>query len=176
MMKALKIVLGVVGLIILIILGIGLFNKQVRYQVSVPINASPDTCWAIMLDTSRMNHWMDGFRHQALISGQPLQPGAVYELLLVQDEEYLMQLQLMQVEPPSRISWLLSNDVLTSRHTYELSPTPSGTTMLVSYTITGRNVLWRSMLTMSAGYLKRNAEKSLLQLKTEIETGDVEFD
>ncbi len=169
--------LGIVVTILLaVLISLGLAIPSFEYTSVVSINASPGKCWAVLHDTSRMKKWVSGFERLTLKSGNHFQAGAVYELIIRQKERYVMREVMKEIKAPELASFELTNDVLRSEYDFMLAPKDSKTEITAHYSITGNNLMWKSILVLSKSYLQDEAQTQLDLLKIEIETGDLEFD
>ena len=175
-MKILKYLGIVITILLVVFLSLGLAIPSFDYTSVVLINASPEKCWAVLHDTSRMKKWMPGFERPTLKSGVHFQTGAVYELIIRQEERYVMREVVKAVKMPERSSYELTNDILKSEYDFNLVPKGSKTQIITHYHITGNNLIWKSIFALSKSYLQKGSQTQLDLLKVEIETGDLEFD
>ena len=175
-MKILKYLGIVITILLVAFLSLGLAIPSFDYTSVVSINASPEKCWAVLHDTSRMKKWITGFERLTLKSGVHFQTGAVYELIIHQEERYAMQEVVKAVKMPERSSYELTNDVLMSEYDITLVPKDSKTQIIAHYRIIGNNLIWKSILALSKSYLEKGSQTQLDLLKVEIENGDLEFD
>lgn len=175
-MKILK-YLGIVMLtLVLAFLSLGFFVKSFEYSTSTSVVAPPEKCWVVLHDTTRMKTWMHGFKRVELKSGQDMQPGAVYEITVVQDKRYIMRETLKEVKAPTFAAYELTNEVMKSDYNFTLV-SRNGMTEITSHNrVAGNNLIWRSILFLSKSYLEGSSQTQLDLLKLEIETGEVEFD
>lgn len=169
--------LGIVVTILLaVFISLGLAIPSFEYTSVVSINASPGKCWAVLHDTSRMKNWVPGFERLTLKSGNHFQAGAVYELIIRQKERYVMREVVREMKVPELANFELTNDVLRSEYNFMLAPKDSKTEITARYSITGNNLIWKSILVLSKSYLQNGSQTQLDLLKIEIETGDLEID
>ena len=175
-MKILKYFGIVIAVLLAIFLSLGLLTPSFDYSAEVSINAPVQKCWDVLQDTSRMKKWTPGFKSLTLKSGNHLQAGARYEIVILQEELYVMQEKITAVKAPESISFELKNDVLTSVYDFKLVSRDSKTELTAHYHVTGSNLIWKSVLSLSKSYLKDAAQKQFELLKVEVETGELEFD
>lgn len=155
---------------------LGLFVPTFEYSSSVQVSAPAEKCWSVLHDTSRMKKWMPGFVRLTLKSGEPLSPGARYEIVIRQDKLYVMPEILKEVKVPEFATYEMTNDVMKSEYDFKLISKNSQTEITSHYKVTGNNVLWKSILLLSKSYMQSESKKELELLKIEIESGDLEFD
>lgn len=104
-MKMIKYLGIVVTFLLAVFISLGLAIPAFDYTSVVFINASPEKCWAVLHVRSRMKKWMPGFKRLTLKSGVHFQTDAVYELIIRQEERYVMQEVVKAVKMPERSSY-----------------------------------------------------------------------
>jgi hypothetical protein len=168
-MKILRYI-GVVAMALLgVFLLIGAIKPSFEYTTSVAIDATRQQCWDVMQDATRMKAWIPGFNSITLKDGQHNQPGAVYELVVTQDEVYKMKETIRDIREPEIISFSLDNEVMNLMYEISLRDNGSQTTIEGHYKATGNNIVWKSLLFLSKSYLQTGAQEQLSLLKTLIE-------
>ena len=175
-MKTIKYLGALLFIVLILFLSLGLFVSSFEYSADVAIQAPIEKCWAVFNDTSRMKNWIPGFERITLLEGEAAKPGAVYEVVIRQDELYIMQERVREMTAPQLASFELTNDVMRLEYEYRFSATASGTNITSHYTVHGTNLIWKSILFISKSYLQTAASNQLDQLKIEIELGELEFD
>ncbi len=168
-MKILKYTGIAATILLMLFLVIGLATPSFEYATHISITAPRETCWQSVQDTTRMKSWVPGFKTLTLKSGQHNQPGAVYELVVTQDETYVMQETLRDIREPELIAFILDNDVMNLE--YELLFREEGNQTIIDghYKVAGNNIVWRSLLFLSKSYLQQSSQEQLALLKKMIE-------
>lgn len=173
-------ILKYAGIVLIILLtaffSIGIFFSPFDYQAEVVINASPQKCWHALHDTSRMKKWMPGLKSLTLKKGSPNTVGAEYEIILDQDKRYVMTEKITGFKENEFEEFELTNDVLNAIYRYHLTSSALQTKIELTYHVTGRNLLWKSILWLSQSFMREAALTELTLLKIEIESGEMEFD
>ena len=166
-MKILKITGAAIGLLTAVFILLGVFFSDFEYKNSVVVEATPEKCWNVFHDPSSMNDWMPGFQSLTLKSGEYLQKGSVYEVVITDNgETMVMEETITDIEPGKTVSYKLTNDVLTSVYSFTFSPLSDNQTRIEShYTITGKNLLWRSVLFLSKSMIRRSTQEQLEGVK-----------
>ena len=168
-MKALKIVLATIAVIIAVFFSLGLIVPSYEYQSRVIVNASPEKCWAVFHDTASMKLWLDGFQSITLKKNEPMQPGSEYELIVTDDgHRMVMAEKIIDIHAPDKVTYEINNDVLKSEFSVSFVGT-SSTTITSVYKITGNTLFWKSVLCLSRSYMTTAAQEQLDALKTVIE-------
>ena len=170
-MRIIKIsILSLIALLVLF-LSIGTIFPSFDYTNEVKVEAPMDKCWQSLNNPTTMHRWMQGLETYKLISGEHLQPGGTYSLIIVEGSERMEMIQKIEdINPPASIHLILTNDVLTSDFSYLLSETDGVTTLQAHYEVTGNSILWSSVLRLSKGYISGEGQKQLQKLKTLIES------
>lgn len=175
-MKIVKYAGIALGALVVAFICLGLFVPAFEYSSSVRVNAPVEKCWSVLHDTSRMKKWMPGFVRLTLKRGEPMSPGATYEIVIRQDKLYVMSEILKEVRVPEFATYELTNDVMKSEYDFKLISKNSQTEITSHYKVTGNNLIWKSILLLSKSYLQSESQKELVLLKIEIESGELEFD
>jgi carbon monoxide dehydrogenase subunit G len=171
-MKILKYTGITIIILLVLFLSIGQFFPRFEYSANTQVKTNPEKCWTVLHDTTRMKKWLPGFVSLTLTKGEYLQVGSVYEIVLLQDKLYRMQETLTAVDPPQWVSFVLVNEVMKSEYSFRLTGNSMQTEIQTHYTVTGNNLIWRSILLLSKSYLQKNAQDQLDSLRVEIETGN----
>jgi hypothetical protein len=83
-------------------------------------------------------------------------------MVIVEGTEKIEMNQIIEeVNAPSTIHFILTNDVLTSDYTYSLQEMNGKTTLLADYVVTGNSIIWSSILYLSKGYIASEGQKDL---------------
>jgi uncharacterized protein YndB with AHSA1/START domain len=171
-MRFLKIFSVIVGISIVAFLAlVGVFFPSYEYSHSIEVNAPQQKCWTAFHDTASVKNWLDGFESITLKSGQALQRDARYELVISdRGERMVMEEIVTDIVAPEHITYLLTNDVLTSEYTFTFTPRSDNiTTVENHYCVTGNNILWKSILLLSKSYMSDASQQQLKKLKSVIE-------
>lgn len=162
--------IGIISMILLtIFLGIGFLKPSFEYTTRIAINAPRQQCWDVMQDTTVMKDWIPGFRTITLKGGQHNMPGAVYGLVVIQDEVYVMTETIRDIREPEVIAFNLDNDVMNLEYEYTFREEGNKTIIDGHYKATGNNIIWRSLLFLSKSYLQKAGQDQLGLLKQLIE-------
>jgi len=161
---------GIVALVLLaIFLVLGLTVPVFEYTTNETMNATQQRCLDVLQDSSQMRSWVPGFESMTLKSGEHNRPGAVYELIVKQDEVYVMKETIRDIHEPETISFFLDNDVMGLEYEFILRNTGDHTTLSGHYKVAGNNIAWRSLLFLSKSYLQKASQEQLDLLKKVVE-------
>lgn len=170
-MRILKIAGVIFGFLLAIFILLGVFVPSFEYENSVTVNAGQASCWSTFHDVSKMKSWMEGLESLSLKSGESMQLGSVYEMVMVDNgERMVMNETITDITPGEQISYNLDNDVLNSVYTFTFHATNDHQTIIRGrYKVTGNNLLWRSILFLSKSYIRETGQKQLNAFKEMIE-------
>jgi len=169
-MKILKYAGLTIVALVVSFLGLGLLIPSFDYTSTVTVQATQEACWRVLHDSVRMKNVMPGLVRMTLLSGDHMQAGAEYEIVIRQDKLYIMRETVKEIRPPVWIAYELTNDVMVSAYDYELIQNSSQTEIKNHNHVTGKNLIWKSILYLSKSYLKTASQSQLDALKKEIES------
>jgi uncharacterized protein YndB with AHSA1/START domain len=169
-MRVIKIILIAILAIVGALLAVGLIIPTFEYGNSITVQATPEKCWNVFHDTTRMKSWMPGFVSFTLTKGDHLQPNAEYLFLMEDGERMEMQEKITAVNPPESVSYLLTNDVLKSEFTYLFKANGNSTNISTNYKVTGNNLFMKAILVCMKGVMVSSDTETLAALKREIES------
>jgi uncharacterized protein YndB with AHSA1/START domain len=170
MKKILFGILTAVTVIIFILLVVGWTNPKFQYGNSITIQRPPVECYNILTDTTQMKKWMTGFRHQRLLQGVHQNPGAEYEFVIEDGEVMTMYQRVTEWSAPEKISYVLTNDVLSSAYSYSLKGDSIQTVFSTTYLVEGNNVFMKAVLYFSKSYLQQADLEALQSFKAVAES------
>lgn len=169
-MRVVKIILIVILAIVGVLLAVGLIAPTFEYGNSITVQATPEKCWSVFHDTTRMKSWMPGFISFTLTKGDHLQPNAEYLFVMEDGERMEMQEKIIAVNPPESVSYVLTNDVLKSEFSYSFKANSNSTDISTNYKVTGNNVFMKAILFFMKGVMMSSDTETLAGLKMEIES------
>lgn len=151
---------------------LGAIFPTFEYTNKVTINAPKEACWEMLTNPTTLHRWINGLETYKLIGGEHLKAGGTYSMVIVDGSEKMeMNQKIEEVNAPSTIRYILTNDVLTSDYTYSLQEMDGKTTLLADYIVTGNSIIWSSVLHLSKGYIAREGQKDLDKFKALVESG-----
>lgn len=168
--KTIKILAVVVVGLVMIFLSLGLFVPAVNYSASITINGSPEKCWNTFHDVAQMGQWIEGLESFKQIRGDSLVPGAVYEMVILQDERMVMQEEVKEVIKPARVAYELNNDVLKSEYSFDFIDKHAQTQINGTYKVTGNNLIWKSVFVLFRSTFSKGSQQQLEAVKKLVES------
>lgn len=169
-MKILKILGIAIALLIAAFLIIGIAVPSFEYGSAITVHSTQQRCWEIFHDTLEMKSWNASFKSLTLKEGTYFQPGSTYELIMKDGEEQMVMTEtITSIDPPRKVSYAMTNDVLQSEFSYAFETLGDSTKIESRYKVAGNNILWRSILYISKSYLNDTSEAQLRALKKHIE-------
>jgi uncharacterized protein YndB with AHSA1/START domain len=144
---------------------------QTTVQATIFIARPPEAVTAVMLDASRMVQWTSDLERFEVVEGKGGEAGAIARLHYVQGgNRYVMQDELLSVEPNRRYLSRVSGDALTATVETTLVPVDGGTQMTIRWSGSGKLLLVRLMLPFMRRRIARQALADLTKLKNLVES------
>jgi len=112
---------------------------------------------------------MEGLESFKQIKGDTMARGAMYEIVIVQDERMVMHEEIKELTP-LHVVYELNNDVLKSNYSVDFTGNNQQTTIEMKYAVTGNNLLWKSLFVLSKSYFQKEGQKQLDLFKKMIES------
>lgn len=181
-MKKIKIVAGVLGGILLVVITgfflIGIVNPTTTYENSITVNKPVDVVWDIFTNADNMKHWLVGMESMETLEGEALTPGSRYRLTFrMEGEEIVITEEVTEVKENELFAFNLDSEPLTSQVEIRFSPIDSTTTEIKAGTTSeGKGPVWKSIIGMSGSVMQQQSQLSYDQLKTLIDTMSVKAD
>ncbi len=176
-MKALKYLVGVVFLLLIGFLLLGLFSPSIQYSNGIEVSKGADEAFAVMMDETKMDKWLPGYKGSKLIKGQPNEPETQYEITMEHDGEIMNMLETVKAyEPGKRYAFHLSNDVLESDMDILFTPKGEKKAVLNSSTqLRGNNLIYRALFVLMKKSMSRQDADNMARLKSVIESNTTDY-
>ena len=151
---------------------------KTTFEASVFIAAPPEAVTRVILHPDLAVHWTTDLERFEVVTGNAGEPGAVARLHYLQNgRPYVMQDELLEVDPIRRYRSRVSGEALTAEIETTLTPKEDGTRVAVRWTGSGRRFPFSILLPLIRRSIIRQAEVDLGKLKSLVEggaAGDVE--
>ena len=141
-------------------------------EASIFIARPPEAVTRVILDPEQAVLWTTDLERFEVITGNAGEPGAVARLHYLQNgRPYLMQDELLEVDPNRRYRSRVSGEALTAEIETTLAPEEGGTRVAIRWTGSGRRFPFRFLLPLMRRSIVRQAEVDLAKLKSLVEGG-----
>ena len=141
-------------------------------KASIFIARLPEAVTRVILDPELAVHWTTDLERFEVVTGNAGEPGAVARLHYLQNgRPYVMQDELLEVDPNRRYRSRVSGEALTAEIETTLSAEGRGTRVAIRWTGSGRRFPFSLMLPLMRRSIVRQAEVDLGKLKSLVEGG-----
>lgn len=169
-MKLFKYFFYALLIVFVLFLGTGLIFPEVEYEAEVIVDATPQKCWDVFTDTTKMAGWVQNFESIQTIQQTPDQIGSKYLLRVIDGgQQYEMAETVISYDPMKNYSFELENDVLINTISYNFEPLQEGTRIYTTNKIHGKDILMRSIFPFMKSMFLHQTEVDLNKLKNLIE-------
>lgn len=168
-MKFLKIALILVLLLVVAFLAIGFIKPSVSYQNEVLINAPKDKSWQVMMDPSKLNEWLTGYKRSELISGEAGTVGAVSNIYFDQNGKEIVIKETITVVENDVLGMDFENDFMDMKYDIRIQEIEGKSQLSSRTTAKAKGMVSRSITSLMKGTLVNQEQTNLDKLKRVIE-------
>jgi hypothetical protein len=119
----------------------------------------------------KLKDWITGFKNISHVSGFPNEVGSQWELTIEEDgEEISMLEELTAYELNKLFALKIDSEVLTTYVEIRFEEVDSGTEIIVSNRVIGKNIFFRSLFPLYKSYLAETTQADYEKLKSVIES------
>ena len=119
----------------------------------------------------KLKDWITGFKKISHVSGFPNEVGSQWELTIEEDgEEISMLEELTAYELNKLFALKIDSEVLTTYVEIRFEEVGSGTAIIVSNRVIGKNIFFRSLFPLYKSYLAETTQADYEKLKSVIES------
>ena len=169
-MKAAKIGLALLGVLVAIFFTLGIMVPEFEYESEVHVDASVEKAFAVFTDPFKTKEWLTGFKSIKLRKGFPYEVGSEYELTMeMEGGTFVMRETITDFKNNELFAFHLANHQLGVSKVVKFSADGDKTVISSSTNVQGKNIFWRSVLTLMQSSLNKSDQEVSNQLKELIE-------
>lgn len=176
-MKILKYLLGVLAILAVGFMLLGVFKPSVTYGNEIEINKPLKESWAVMMDASKANLWVDGIKSMELISGKEGEVGAVSKILMAPkgEDEFEMMETITAVDVNKHHGLAFDTDFMDVKWDAYLSEKDGKTIIRTEALAKGKGMFMKSMFALMGSSMTQEDLKMMTSLKKAIEENTTDY-
>ena len=183
-MKFLKILLflliGIVVMCLLFLL-VGLVNPSVSYGHEVSVDKPIEEAWALTMDVSKYDQWLEGFKSLELIEGERNVVGSKYKVIVDPGNgqpDFEMIETLTSMKEMEHVELDFASEMMDFKQIMSFSEKDGKTTVKTDSKVIGSNIVMRSMFSimeMLTGSFTKQETKNMEALKVLIDENKTDY-
>ena len=180
-MKILKFLLSLIVILILIFFAIGFIKPTVSYGHEIEVDKSVKEAWAVHIDDSKYDQWLDGFKSIDLISGELNEVGSKYKVVVNPGEgqpDFEMIETLVDKKDFEYVNLNFDSDMMTFDQKTTFVESDGKTKIKTESKVGGKGIMMKSMFAMMemlGGSFQAQEEKNLEALKKVINNNTTDY-
>jgi hypothetical protein len=174
-----RIILYIVGFILSCLLGFllfGLFKPVISYDISLQINRPIAKCWTVYQTDSLKSKWMPGYLRTTLLTGTSNAVGSRNTIFYQSGEQETSMIQTIDsLINESLIAYTIDNRSMHIRTHIRFAPSQANACIMqIHNEVTANNIFLKSLLTFMKAKFESAEQTNYQNLKTLIESKEVE--
>lgn len=172
--------LFVIGLVLLFF-AMGLFNSSVQYGHEISVDKPIKEAWAVAMDESKYDLWLEGFKSMELISGEYGEVGSKYKIIVnpgEDQEDFEMIETVVSKEPLEHVKMDFDSEFMIFKQTMTFEENDARTSIKTDSRVIGKSLFMRSMFacmeTLTGSFTKQET-KNIEALKRVIEENSKDY-
>lgn len=165
-MKAIKIILAIITVLILAFFLTGLFVKQVVYTNEVTINKPVKEVFADFQNVELMKVWMPEVKSIETLEEKPQKVGSTYKVVVENKGKLItMKEEVLAYEPNKKITFHFDAENMLKTDAYEFSEQNGVTKLFQTSTCTSESYIMSCLFPYFKGALKKMSQQYLDEFK-----------
>ena len=180
-MKILKYLLYAVLGLIVIFFAVGLLKKSVSYGHEIQVKKPIKEAWAVTQDESKYDQWLEGFKSMELLSGEYMQVGSKYKVIVNPGEgqpEFEMTETVTSLKEFDHVSMHFDSDFMDFEQTISFAEKDGMTSVKTDSKVMGKGIMSRAMFAFMetlTGAFTAQETKNIEALKKVIEANTKDY-
>ena len=169
-MKAVKIIVVIVTVLILGFVAIGFIVPEVQYQSTIQIDKPVDQVFSMFTDVEKAKDWIPEIKSVSVVQQQPNQVGSEYNVVISSNgQEVAMKQKVLEFAKNKSVKYRYNVGGMLKLNDFQFVSEGSSTQVTQTTTVKSSEFLMSSMLPLFKSKLKEQDQMYLQGLKKYIE-------
>ena len=139
-------------------------------STTVLINRPLGDVYSCFMDKDKLDRWLTGFKSVETILGEPLTVGSKHRMVFSErGKEVEMVETVTSIKENEEFAFLLDHDCMSSENRVTFREVGGGTEITSTSSFQGKGLLWRLMMPLLKGSVRRRQQGDFEKLKRLIE-------
>ena len=180
-MKIIKFIFTLIVILILLFFAVGLIKPVVNYGHEIEVDKSAKESWAVHIDDSKYDQWLDGFKSIDLISGELDEIGSKYKVVVSPGEgqpDFEMTETVVDKKDFEYVNLNFDSEMMTFDQKTTFVESNGKTKIKTESKVVGKGIMMKSMfalMEMLGGSFQAQEEKHLEALKKVINNNTTDY-
>ncbi len=170
LMKVVRILVGIIGLLLLIFLGMSIIGPKINYNNEITINAPKEKVWQIMNDTDKGGEWLEGLKKVETVKEVPGNVGRILKMTYENKENTtVIKETTTEFKENESIAFHMEAEIFYNAYRMDLTEENGQTKVRSCSNVKGKGFFFRGMIPMMKSIFKQEDMKIMENLKKVVE-------
>ena len=170
LMKVVRVLVGIIGLLLLIFAGMALFGPKVNYNNEVTINAPKEKVWQVVNDQERAGEWLTGLKKIEVVKDVPGKVGNISNMTYELDgNKSMIKETITEFKENESLAFHMEADIFYYAYRMDLTEENGQTKVRSCSNVKGKGFFFRGMIPMMKKIFKQDDMKIMENLKRVVE-------
>lgn len=168
--------LGILVILTIIFLFIGFVKPSISYNCEIMVNKPLEETGYVAQDEERMSEWLEGFIKIEHVSGAPKTVGNVSNVFFINNgKEMVVKRTITAIKLFESIESFNETDFMNMEYNVRMTAIGEKTKISSNTTVKGNGIFYKSLMVFMSGFLKKQENTNLTNLKNTIESNSKEY-